>query len=205
MKTLQHLENFLIQPRPPLFFSESIFNFGIHLGAAAHFIAVRHFLPNLQFRLCQLNNVGSLLDLPSPESSHFRCSPFLGASTDSAAKMVTYEEIIMQRALRESLQEVKSARECGTLVKAFSYQQTPAGDEEIQGYKDLNEYEVNIDKALHASLQNNTPGAQQSGPLPPPSQNVPNRPNIDDYIKDMHLRTALEMPMVRDPHGDTFV
>jgi len=38
-----------------------------------------------------------------------------------------------------------------------------------------------------------------------PEQLPPKRVNIDDRIKDMALRAALEMPLVRDPDGDTWV
>ena len=79
----------------------------------------------------------------------------------------------------------------------------PAYDDDLE--------QVGMQEAIRESLrarESNQPTLstdQDSKELEPPVHTCQNRVNIDDRIKDMTMKAALELPLVHDLQGDTFV
>lgn len=62
-----------------------------------------------------------------------------------------------------------------------------------------------VQKAIQESLHARDSRDQETEELDAPVQTCENRVNIDDRIHDMTMQAAVELPIVHDPQGDTFV
>lgn len=62
-----------------------------------------------------------------------------------------------------------------------------------------------IQEAIAFSLQTEESNYQKTDELDPPVHTCQNRVNIDDRINDLTMQAAIELPVVHDPHGDTWI
>ena len=62
-----------------------------------------------------------------------------------------------------------------------------------------------MQEAIAVSLQSGDSNHQNADELDPPVHTCQNRVNIDDRISDMTMQAAIELPVVRDPQGDTWI